>query len=141
VAPRGPATVKLRNPDRRLVWTSLAFVFILTVLGARVFELQVIQGPKNAQKALNTRIDTSVLPALRGNFTDANGVVLSTSMKARNVIANPSQITRQAHYADLLAPIVQVPKKELIRRLTGTNQFSYIAKKITIAQWKKVQNL
>jgi cell division protein FtsI (penicillin-binding protein 3) len=76
VASRGPATVKLRNSDRRLIWTSLAFVFILTVLGARVFELQVIQGPKNAQKALNTRINTSVLPALRGNITDANGVVL-----------------------------------------------------------------
>ena len=141
VASRGPATVKLRNPDRRLIWTSLAFVFILTVLGARVFELQVIQGPKNAQKALNTRINTSVLPALRGNITDANGVVLSTSMKARNVIADPSQISRQAHYADLLAPIVKVSKKELIRRLTGTNRFSYVAKKITMTQWKKIQKL
>jgi len=90
---------------------------------------------------MNTRINTSVLPALRGNFTDSNGVVLATSMKAKNVIANPSQITRQAHYADLLAPIVKVSKKELIRRLTGTNQFSYVAKKITMSQWKKVQNL
>jgi cell division protein FtsI (penicillin-binding protein 3) len=62
-------------------------------------------------------------------------------MKARNVIADPSQITRQAHYADLLAPIVKVSKKELIRRLTGTNRFSYVAKKITMSQWKKIQNL
>ena len=101
----------------------------MAVLGRGVFELQVIQGPKNAQKALNTRINPSVLPALRGNFIDANGVVLSTSMKARNVIADPSQITRQAHYADLLAPIVKVPEHELIRRRPGPNRFSYVAKK------------
>lgn len=141
MAPRGPMMVKLRNPDRRFGWASLWFILILAVMGTRVFELQVIQGPTNAQKGLNTRVNTYVLPALRGDFTDANGVVLSTSMKARNVIANPSQITRQAHYADLLAPILKVSKKELIRRLTGTNQFSYLAKKVTVAQWKKVQNL
>jgi len=133
--------VKLRNPERRFGWTALAFILVLGVMGARVFELQVIQGPANAQKGLNTRIQTTVLPALRGDFTDVNGVVLSTTMKARNVIANPSQITKQAHYADLLAPILKVSKKELIRRLTGTNQFSYLAKKITVAKWKKVQKL
>jgi len=62
-------------------------------------------------------------------------------MKARNVVADPSQITRQAHYADLLAPIVKVSKKELIQRLTGTTHFSYVAKKITMSQWKKIQDL
>jgi cell division protein FtsI (penicillin-binding protein 3) len=36
---------------------------------------------------------------------------------------------------------LKVSKKELIRRLTGTNRFSYVAKKVTIAQWKKVQKL
>jgi len=133
--------VKLRDPDVRLRVISAFVVLILALLATRVFDLQVVQGPKNAQKGLNTRISTSVLPALRGNFTDVNGVVLSTSMKARNVIADPSQITRQANYAELLAPILKVSKKELVKRLTGTNRFSYVARKVTMFQWKQVQNL
>ena len=140
-APPGPLMVKLRDSDIRLRAISAFVVLLLALLATRVFDLQVIQGPKNAQKGLDTRISTSVLPALRGNFTDVNGVVLSTSMKARNVIADPSQITRQAHYAELLAPILKVSKKELVKRLTGTNRFSYVAKKVTMSQWKKVQNL
>ena len=138
---RDEVLVTLRDPDARLKWSAIALIFILTIIATRVFDLQVVQGPRNAQKALQTRISTSVLPALRGDFTDVNGVVLATSMKARNIVADQTQITKQADYAAQLAPIVKLPKKVLIRELTGTSRFSYVAKRVTMTQWKKIQAL
>ena len=139
--PKPPKTVTLVNPKRRLGCVSVAFLAIMTFYSARLIDLQLIKGPANALTAQNSRIETRTLPALRGTFTDKNGMVLAVSMKSRNITVDQTKIKRPGATATLLLRYLKVPKKDLIKSLTGDRQFAYVAKRVPVAKWKKISDL
>ena len=139
--PKMPQTVTLANPKRRLGCVSVAFLAIMTFYSARLIDLQLIKGPANALTAQNSRIETRTLPALRGSFTDMNGVVLAVSMKSRNITVDQTKIKRPEVTANLLLRYLKIPKKQLLKSLTGDRQFAYVAKRVPVAKWKKISDL
>ncbi len=140
-APHLPKTVTLANPKRRLGCVSLAFLAIMTFYSARLIDLQLIKGPSNALAAQNSRIETRNLPALRGSFTDINGVVLASSMKSRHITADQTKIKRPEVTANLLLRYLKIPKKQLVASLTGDRQYAYVAKRVPMATWRKISDL
>jgi len=139
--PSGPLMVPLESPKRRIRFVTFIFLVVMSLYMARLVELQVVRGPELAATAQNSRLQTLALPALRGNFTDSNGVPIATTVMARNVTADPTLITDPAGTAVALSPILGIPVETIVAALTVDSRFSYVAKRITPETWKAVAAL
>ena len=107
----------------------------------RLVDIQIVRGPELAATAQNSRIQTLLLPAMRGDFTDRNGVPIATTVLARNVTVDPTLITDPVGTAAALSPILGIPQADIVASLTIDARFSYVAKRITPDVWKQVAEL
>ena len=139
--PSGPVMVPLESPRKRIRFVTFIFLVVMSLYMARLVEIQVVRGPELAANAQNSRLQTLTLPALRGNFTDSEGVPIATTVIARNVTVDPKLITDPAGTAAALSPILGIPVKTIVAALTVDSRFSYVAKRITPETWKLVAEL
>jgi cell division protein FtsI (penicillin-binding protein 3) len=139
--PAGPVMVPLESPRRRIRFITFIFLVVMSLYMVRLVELQVVRGPELAANAQNSRLQTLTLPALRGNFTDSEGVPIATTVIARNVTVDPKLITDPAATAAALSPILGIPVEKIVESLTVDSRFSYVAKRITPETWKQVAEL
>jgi cell division protein FtsI (penicillin-binding protein 3) len=70
----------------------LAIVFVLTLFGGRLVQMQGLQSGRYRELASRQRDKTIVLPALRGSITGANGQVLAMTVATYVVYADPPEI-------------------------------------------------
>lgn len=129
------------RPEIRQRWlVGIAAVVVLIFL-VRLVHVQLIEGPSLAATAEQARTATAVTPAHRGDITDANGVVLATSVDRYTVIGDPVAIKDfrgtsrgledgALGIAQLLAPILDVPKNELAAQLVGESRYKVLAKNV-----------
>lgn len=71
---------------RRIFVFALILILAFGIYLARLFTLQIIQGPQWSAQAEGNRIKTNNLPAQRGVIYDRNGVVLARNIASYNVI-------------------------------------------------------
>ena len=125
-------------------------LFVFSLYGAQLLRLQALDASPVASAALKSRLYTGAVPAMRGDITDASGVVLATSIERRNVTADQTavpeykkkgQIVGVAGAAADLAPILGKSEALLSATLSGARQFVYVAKGITPLSWRKIQAL
>lgn len=129
-------------------------LFILSLFGAQLFRLQALDSSAMASAALKSRLSIVAVPALRGEITASNGVVLATSIERRNVTADQTAVpTYQkrvngvrrtvgvAGAAADLAGILSTSRAELSTTLTGARRFVYVAKDVSVSDWRKIQAL
>jgi cell division protein FtsI (penicillin-binding protein 3) len=133
--------VELESPRKRIRFTTIVFLIVMSIYMTRLVELQIVRGPELAATAQNSRLQTLALPALRGNFTDANGIPIATTVMARNVTVDPKLITDPAGTAAALSPILGIPVADIVASVTVDSRFSYVAKRITPETWKAVAEL
>jgi cell division protein FtsI (penicillin-binding protein 3) len=128
----------------------LTVLFVFSLFGAQLLRLQALDSSTMASAALKSRLSVVVVPGLRGNITDSNGVVLATSIERRNVTADQSAVPEYkkkgrvvgvAGAAADLAPLLGKSVAELSATLTGSRRFVYVAKGITPLNWGKIQTL
>ena len=139
--PAGPVMVPLESPGKRIRFVTFIFLVVMSLYMARLVELQLVRGPELAATAQNSRLQTLPLPALRGNFTDSNGIPIATTVMARNVTVDPTLITDPASTAAALSPLLGIPVETIVASLTVDSRFSYVAKRITPETWKQVAEL
>jgi len=129
-------------------------LFILSLFGAQLFRLQALDASAMANAALKSRLSIVAVPALRGDITASNGVVLATSVARSNVTADQTAVPTYkkkvngvrvtvgvSGAAADLAPILGKSEAELSATLTGVRRFVYVAKDISLPEWSKVQAL
>jgi cell division protein FtsI (penicillin-binding protein 3) len=133
--------VPLESPRKRIRFVTVIFLVVMSLYMARLVELQIVRGPELAANAQNSRLQTLTLPALRGNFTDNQGVPIATTVIARNVTVDPKLITDPAGTAAALSPVLGIPAETIVASLTVDSRFSYVAKRITPETWKQVSEL
>jgi len=132
----------------------LTGLFVLSLFGAQLFRLQALDSSVMASAALKSRLSIVAVPALRGDITASNGVVLATSIERRNVTADQSAVPSYkkrvngvrvtvgvAGAAADLAPILSRPEAELVATLTGARRFKYVAKDVSLSDWSRVRAL
>lgn len=141
MAPKFPVMIPLESPRKRIRFTTLIFLLIMSLYVTRLVEIQIVRGPALAATAQNSRIQTLLLPALRGGFTDRNGVPIAITILARNVTVDPKLITDPVGTAAALSPILGITQDKIIESLTIDSRFSYVAKRITPETWKQVAEL
>lgn len=139
--PRGPQPLKLASPRRRIMKMTWALVVVFVVYAGQLVNLQIVKGPELAAKSQSKRLQTVVLPAIRGNINDVNGVPIATTVLAKNVTTDQTLIKDPAGAAAQLAPVLGLPVEEITAALTGDKRFNYVAKRITPEKWKEVAAL
>jgi cell division protein FtsI (penicillin-binding protein 3) len=110
------------------------------VLGLRLVELQLTDGPAYAATGLQNRLQEVTLPAARGAILDRNGAKLAHSVEARFVYADPEQVVDPARVAAELQPLLGVPASELADRIRprsrpdgSRSRFEWLARGVDIA--------
>lgn len=120
-------------------------------LGYRLVELQVFRHEELHAKAQQNTQREFLLEPRRGDILDARGNLLATSIFVKTVCADPVLIgSRQAEVARAIAPVLQLPERELHKRLlpvtrlnergeTVTNRYVVLKRKVSVETWEKVQ--
>ena len=136
-----PRFVQLASPRARMRQFLALFTGFACLLCARVVDLQVVHGPQIARTAMDMRLGTVALPAVRGMITDVNGVPIATTVIARNVTVDQTLVSDPAGTAARLAPLLDLPVKTVQQRLTGTRKFNYVAREVTPQTWTQIKEL
>ncbi|MFC6238720.1 peptidoglycan D,D-transpeptidase FtsI family protein [Longivirga aurantiaca] len=136
-----PRTFRQGDHVRRLRLWQLGLLILVTIVAGRVVDLQVIQGPTLAAAAEKSRMREVVIPATRGDITDANGVPLATTVAARNVTVDQTLVEDVEGTAAALASVLGGDASAYAPRLAGERRFVYIAKNVTPETWASVKAL
>lgn len=114
---------------------------ILSVFGARLFQLQGLDPQAYAARANAAGLVTIPLPATRGEITDRNGVPLAQTVSGLMLVADPLQTRPNAEkIARILANRLDLDyfsTLESLRKSSGPGKpelrFSYVARRVPAA--------
>lgn len=134
--------------DEREKWARVRIVMIGTVFGlmfltvvGRAFYLQILQHEnlvKKADKQHQHRID---LTPARGSILDRNGTTLAESIHMDSCYAEPRRINDVDGTAGVLAPILGIPKSELVAKLSVNKSFVWIERWLAPEVATRVRNM
>lgn len=106
---------------QRLKRLTIILVALLMILGAKLVQLQIIQGKRYARLSDRNRIRKIVLPAPRGRIFDRNGVLLADTRPSWTVAVIPTETNDSALI--LLSTLINQPYDELQRRIKSVSEF------------------
>jgi cell division protein FtsI (penicillin-binding protein 3) len=129
-------------------------LFVLTLFAGRLVQLQGLDSSVLASQALEKRTMRVVLPAHRGDITDASGAVLATTVERRDVLVDQTLVARyKRHVGEDLVPVglrgaaedlgglLGVPVPEMVQRLTGRSLGAVVAKGVSPEVARRVMRL
>ena len=100
-------------------------------LWGRAWYLQMIAGPRLANKAERQHTATELVAGRRGMILDRNGKVLARSVEALSVYANPQEIKDFLKMANTLGPILGQEPQKLYDELSRTKRrFVWLKRKV-----------
>jgi cell division protein FtsI (penicillin-binding protein 3) len=110
----------------------LVIAMLLSLFGARLFQLQGVDSKAYASRAEAAGLVTIDLPAERGRILDRNGVPLAESISGLMIVADPTRTTPNAEaIAKILADRLDLDYFDLLARLTKKDtRFVYVARRI-----------
>jgi cell division protein FtsI (penicillin-binding protein 3) len=105
---------------------------VLSVFGARLFQLQALDASAYAEMASAEGTVRAVLPAQRGAIVDRDGRPFAESVDARMVVADPTRTDADAaEIARFLSDQLDVDYFDTLERLRRTDtRFQYIARRV-----------
>ena len=123
---------------KRLRIALVLMLMLLSLLGARLFQLQGIDPQAYAARAQADGLVHLTLPASRGDIVDRNGTVLAQSAAGDMIVADPTMtVTNAANLAKLLTGRLGLDYFTTLQTLTtdktsaGTPlRFAYLARRV-----------
>ncbi|MGH7331724.1 MAG: penicillin-binding transpeptidase domain-containing protein [Candidatus Rokuibacteriota bacterium] len=133
----------MRLPGLRTRVLVLAALLAGVFLGltGRLAYLQIVRHADLVQMAERQYSRTVVLPARRGPILDRRGAPLATSTPAESLFAQPRSIGDPVRVAARLAPILQLPERDLHTMLTSARPFVWLRRKLPPAVAEQVRAL
>jgi cell division protein FtsI (penicillin-binding protein 3) len=134
----------------------LAVLIVFSLFAAQLLRLQAIDAKTMAEAALGQRLQKESIPALRGDITDADGVVLASSEERRDITADPTAVAQYTKVVDGtrtevgisgaakdLAPLLHKSARNIAIRLRANpgTRFTYLVKNVSPLTWHKVAAL
>lgn len=129
---------KLRN---RIFFIQFFLMACLALLGAKSLEVQIFKGEDLTLKAERGYSKNLVIKGDRGLILDRHLNKLGTSIDASNITADPSQIQDPTAAAGKLAPILNLKKADIKKKLSQKKRFVMVARKVSPDQVKKIMGL
>ena len=134
------AAGKVQKPQRfanvdwarvRIQFIVVCFCLVWAGLWCRAWYLQMIVGPRLADRAQRQHMATELVTGRRGMIFDRNGQVLARSVEARSVYAKPQEIHDFLVMANTLGPILGMEPQKLYDRLSKTSRrFVWLRRKV-----------
>jgi len=119
----------------------VALFAISTLLGIRLYKVQVRDGAALAASAGQEQEKTFDVSGKRGDIVDRFGVPFATSLPASAVFAQPDDLNDAADAAAKLSPILGLPEKSLQATMTGKSSFVYLARDVPKDKAKEIDGL
>ena len=115
---------------------------VVSVFGARLFQLQGIDAKAYAARAEAAGLVNVTLPATRGSILDRNGEPLAESVDGLMLVADPTMTKDDAGpIAKLIAQRLDVDYFEILERLRmPDSRFQYIARRVPASEARDVVN-
>jgi len=110
-------------------------------IGVRLAWWQVIERDRLATMALHQLAQNEEIPAERGEITDANGVLLATSVELSSIFATPPDITDVESTAAILSRAIGMPVEELRTRLASGDPWVWLQRRVEPAVAQRVRDL
>lgn len=148
---------------RRARGIVVLFTVALLICAARLFQLQIIDGPTLAAEGQAVRTSASEITARRGTITDATGLVLADSVQTYHIAVNQRNILQYvntgtqeeadgtettvtvgrgpAEAARQLAPLLQMDAAELGGRMIGDQTYVYLKKNVDAVTYRAIREL
>jgi cell division protein FtsI (penicillin-binding protein 3) len=140
----GSRSSELEIARGRMVLIGSLFVLAYILIGARVFDLSVIQGVRGDETVLadDMSLRDSAKTAIRGDITDRNGVLLATSLATPSLYADPALITNPEQVArDLVSVLPRLSYGDVLQKLQRHARFVWIRRNLTPQEQYAVLNL
>ena len=131
---------RLKRFDKLLGWLHVFFAGFAAALIIYLFFVMVIDVGKYRVRARNQRIGRTF--AMRGDIYDRNGIKLATDKVYSDVYAHPANYdSSPEELAKTLAPILKMPKDELLAKLKKPGPVITIKKDIDRTSAKEIAKL
>lgn len=118
----------------------LVSLIVMSIFTARLVQVQGFQADAYAARAARELRSSATLPAVRGDITDVNGVVLARSVEAVNITVDQTLVGDPTAAAEAIAPLLGLTAPEVALKLTGIRRFAYVAKNVTPQIWDSVKS-
>ena len=113
-----------KSPRTRAAWME-------KVDWGRAWYLQMVEGPRLADRARRQHMASELVTGRRGMIYDRNGQVLARSVEARSVYAKPQEVEDFLVMANTLGPILGMEPQKLYDELSKTKRrFVWLKRKV-----------
>ncbi|PID54241.1 MAG: peptidoglycan glycosyltransferase [Micrococcales bacterium] len=128
-------------------------LFVLSLLAARLVQVQGLDAADLATQAQSRRLITVPVLAERGEILDTNGVRLAASVERRTVVVDQTLVPeysrtvngQQRSGVDAavtdVAIALGISQQQAREALVGDRRFAYVAKNVAPQRWRAVQQL
>ena len=128
----GPNRMMLR---RTLFLLSVCGIAAFLVLGARLYQIQIVQHDEYEAAAIAQQVRETTVSAARGTIYDRNGVVLAMSAGVDTVYMSPAEIERYDEDKEAIArglsEILGVDYETILKKAGNTNSwYEVVARKV-----------
>ena len=126
----------------RIIMVSCLFACGFAAVIGRSFYLQVLEHDKLVKLAERQHNRTIQITPARGGIFDRTGAPMAVSLEMDSLFAEPKRISDPAAVAAALAPLVQLPQQELMKKLDSERGFAWLARQLspeTAAAIKKLK--
>jgi cell division protein FtsI (penicillin-binding protein 3) len=128
-----------RSPAGRLIALLAAFLVAISGILTRLVLLQVKDASAYQEMARVQRVRQISLPPTRGTIFDRTGQELAMSLPAKAVFADPQLVRNPRATARTVGSVLDIPAKEVERRLRGSGRFAYLARGVGPAAARELQ--
>lgn len=116
--------------QRRISFLSLIIIFAWGGLGYRLFNIQIAQGKEYSKQGHRQGQTKEIIPALRGNIFDVNGIPLTRNTIHYTIAADPTQIQNKQSIANELSKSTGKPNNYYLKKLSNENNFVYLERNL-----------
>jgi cell division protein FtsI/penicillin-binding protein 2 len=132
----------VRIVERRIGLLFAVFLALLGIATLRAVWIGTVRAGSLKERAVTQQEEDLTVAARRGTIYDRNGLQLAVSEDAVTVFANPFLIDDPGKVAARLAPLLDLPESELLRKLGERKQgFVYLRRKMDSWKGHKVERL
>src|SRR3954462_1254790 len=125
---------------RLFIFSGILFFWIVAIV-CRLVYLQLFEYGDFVKQASRQQQRTVEVSPRRGVIYDRNGHELAMTINVDSVFAVPSEIPDQANAASLIAQVLKVEPKEVLAKIQGSHNFSWIARKLDAEDSNRIRAL
>ena len=123
-------TRNFQKYQSRVAFLSIVVLFAWGALGFRLFNIQVLNGTQYTFQGEKQGITKEILPALRGNIYDVNGIPFTRNITHYTIAADPAQIQNKQKIVTAFSQITGKPKSHYLNKLNRNNNFVYLERNL-----------